>query len=1108
MYRCCYVELGLYYVVMSFDTRYKQLNLEQRKAVDTIEGPLLVIAGPGTGKTELLSMRAANILHRTDTLPESILCLTCTESGAAAMRSRLASIIGPDAYKVAIHTFHSFGVEVINHNNQYFYHGADFQPADDIARYEILNEIFDELDHSSPLAGKMNGEYTHLQDTLSVISELKRAGLSSDELLTILNANDGVLDSVEKDLTAIFAGKISTSMLSLLVPLAERVANLPLAHLPLGITPLANVLALSMAHAFDEAVELGKTTPITAWRNRWLEKNEIGDYVFKDRKRHAKLRAIAHIYFAYLGRMEQASLYDFDDMILNVVHGMEVHADLRYQLQEKYQYIMVDEFQDTNLAQLRILFNLTTNHLSEDIPNVMAVGDDDQAIYSFQGADVSNIHRFRETYPQFKNIVLRQNYRSSQTILDESRQVIVQGKNRLETTMKISKELQANTNGETSVVLIQHATTIDERAWVARQVADDISRGISPESITILARRHHELLELLPYLTKQNIPVNYERRDNVLDLDAIQTLELLADIVVAIFGGDHDTADSFLPELLAHPMFDFDAEAVWRLSVASHRNHVSWLETMMVTPLFAPLAQWLIERSQAVPHEQLEPFIDSLIGQPSVTGQEVTAFRSPFYTHYFNPDKLANEPDAYLTLLEALRSLRAKLREYQPDEVTHIADFLECIRLHRQIDSPIVSIRTRANGPDHAINLMTAHKSKGLEYTKVYVIGSVDSAWGETVRSRSRLISYPENLAISPNADTYDERLRLYYVAMTRAKSDLVLSYATANDAGKPLLVASFLVTMQSTPAPESNHALPAQIQEAEIAWHDTLVAAPTQSMKELLQPMLGTYKLSATHLNTFVDITRGGPREFLMNNLLRFPQAKSASASYGSAIHRTLQRAHMHLITTGEKRPIEDILGDFIHELHVERLNEQDFEAYKKRGTVSLSTFLTSPDASFLQSQKPELSFAHQGVQIGPASLTGSLDLLTINDGHLTVTDYKTGKPSRDWKGKTDADKIKLHKYRQQLMFYQLLCENSRTYSKYLFDGGILQFVEPDATGQIHALRETFSADDVNRFRQLIQAVWRCVTTLELPDTSEFENNYKGIVAFEDYLIDKYGTS
>ncbi|MDQ5932637.1 MAG: ATP-dependent helicase UvrD/PcrA, partial [Patescibacteria group bacterium] len=160
--------------VMDFETRYKKLNARQKDAVDTIEGPLMVVAGPGTGKTELLSMRAANILRRTDTLPENILCLTFTESGAAAMRRRLTEIIGKDAYKVAIHTFHSFGSEVINKNSEYFYQGADFRPASDLSAYELLRTIFDTLDFSNPLSGKMNEEYTHLPDTLTAISELKK----------------------------------------------------------------------------------------------------------------------------------------------------------------------------------------------------------------------------------------------------------------------------------------------------------------------------------------------------------------------------------------------------------------------------------------------------------------------------------------------------------------------------------------------------------------------------------------------------------------------------------------------------------------------------------------------------------------------------------------------------------------------------------------------------------------------------------------------------------------------------------------------------------------------------------------------------------------------
>lgn len=1087
-----------------FETRYKKLNEEQRRAVDTIDGPLLVVAGPGTGKTELLSMRAARILQQTDTLPESILCLTFTDSGATAMRERLSQIIGADAYKVAIHTFHSFGTEVINHNNQYFYRGADFKPADELSSYEILTEIFDELDYSSPLASKNNGDYTHLSDTRSTISELKQAGLSSDELLAILNTNEVVLDTVERELSQIFASRVSTSMLSLLVPLAEKVASLPPAALPPGITPLGNTLALSMAHAFDEAVETNKTTPITAWRNRWLEKDDSGTYVFKDRKRHTKLRAVAHIYFTYLARMEQAGLYDYDDMILNVVHGMELHPDLKFNLQEKYQYIMVDEFQDTNLAQLRILFNLTD---TTDSPNIMAVGDDDQAIYSFQGADVDNIHRFRDQYTEYESVVLRQNYRSGQQVLDRARSVVVQADGRLENSMEISKQLTAASDITATVNLVSLPTKQDERSWLAESISRDIEQGTKPESIAVLARRHSELTELMPYLHHAGISVNYERRDNVLELESIQTLELLSRVCVAIFRGEHEEADSLLPELLAHPMYEFEAEAIWRLSLASHRNHLSWLETMLVTTTFKPLAVWLIDRARAVPHETLEVFVDTLIGVPSAAGDEDNeTFVSPYYAHYFGETILAETPDAYLTVLDALRTIRTKLREYHPNDTTRISDLLEFIHMHRQLGSGITSVRRSASHIDGAISVMTAHKSKGLEFDTVYIVGSVDNAWGERVRSRNRLIAYPDNLRIAPSTDSYDERVRLYYVAMTRAKRQLIMSYATHDDSDRDCLPASFLVGANLDASEvETTQDVAHLTAQAQLSWIDRLTDRPTDTMKQLLAPLLENYKLSSTHLNNFIDLSRGGPTTFLVNNLLRFPQAKSASASYGTAMHATLQRAHNHLTATGERRPIEDVLGDFIHELHGQHLDEADEKLFEKRGTDSLTRFLAERYQSFARTQKTELGFGGQHVQVGSARLTGSLDLVDIDDGHIVVTDYKTGKPSSDWKGSGDAEKIKLHKYKQQLMFYQLLCENSRDYSKYSFDRGVLQFVEPDRSGKIHALEESFSDEDLERFTRLIAAVWRCITTLELPDTTEFEPSYKGVLAFEAFLIDKY---
>lgn len=1089
-------------MMTTFDDRYKHLNDEQRQAVDLVDGPLLVVAGPGTGKTELLSMRVANILKKTDTLPENILCLIFTESGATAMRSRLSDIIGPGAYKVAIQTFHSFGTETINQNREYFYRGAEFQPADDIASYDILTNIFDELDYSNPLASKNNGEYVHLSDTLRAIGELKQAGLSSDELIAILDANDRTLDAVEQDLADIFANRPSVSMLSMLVPIAEKAASLPIVELPSAITPLANELALSMARAFDEAVEINKTTPITAWRDEWLEKDTSGRFVFKDRKRHAKLRALAQVYFSYISRMEQASLYDYNDMILNVVHAMELHADLKANLQEKYQYILVDEFQDTNLAQLRILFNLTDSPLGDE-PNVMAVGDDDQAIYSFQGADVNNINRFREQYPSYRSIVLTHNYRSAEPILKASREVITQADGRLETIMDINKTLTPHADAtQAKVSRAKLPSRIDENDWIASRIAAEVKSGVKPSDIAVLARNHDELIALVPYLHHYNVAVDYERRDNILDKENILALELLAETALAIFSGDHELADSKLPELLSHPMFAIEPETIWRLSLQAHRSGLTWLETMLNTPDLRPIADWLIGRAQAVPHETLEIFVDTLIGAPS---EKVEDYISPYHAYYFSADTLNSAPEDYLTTLEALRTLRTKLREYRPNDTLHIADMLEFTRMHRELGARIMTIRSGVNNRD-AVHLMTSHKSKGLEFDTVFIINSMDSRWGERVRSRSSLINYPENLRIRPNSNSYNERLRLYFVAMTRAKRQLFISYSAADTSGKDTLPAGFLsgtAIDEQIITPE--HSVEALTTLNQLDWQDYVTNQPTTTMKALLEPTLENYKLSATHLNNFIDLTHGGPSMFLMNNLLRFPAAKSASASYGTAIHATLQRAHNHLVATGEKRPVEDILGDFIHELSRQHLTESDLEFYSKKGSESLATFLAAKYDTFARNQRTELSFANQNVFVGEAHLTGSLDLVDFEESTITVTDYKTGRPSNSWKGTTDYDKIRLHKYRQQLMFYQLLCENSRNYSSYSFEGGVLQFVEPDNHGEIHALEESFTHEDLERFSRLIKAVWHCIINLDFPDVSEYDASYKGIVAFENALIDKY---
>lgn len=1089
---------------MDFDSRYAKLNDRQREAVDTIDGPLMVVAGPGTGKTELLSMRAANILRRTDTLPENILCLTFTESGAAAMRKRLTQIIGKDAYKVAIHTFHSFGSEVINQNGEYFYHGADFRPASDLSSYELLRSIFETLDFDNPLSSKMNDEYTHLSDTLTTISELKKSGLTNEELLQLLDANDQVLDAVEASLQAAFGSRVSAKTATLLAPIAMQLSEMSdTAHTSV-ITPLANVLALSLAHAVDASTEGDSTKPITAWRNKHLEKSPDGLLVFKDRKRSRKLRAASYIYYQYLMKMQESQLYDFDDMVLRVVHAMEVFPDLNFNLQEKYLYVMVDEFQDTNLAQARILHNLTTTRTG-NAPNIMVVGDDDQAIYSFQGAEVGNILHFRSTFDAVKTITLTDNYRSAQPVLEVARSVITQGQDRLERYIEeIDKTLKAHrVDKKSQVVLREYARIEDERRGLVAAIKQRIDDGAAPNSITVLARRHHELVSLLPYFQEQDISVNYERRDNVLESEIIVQLHLLSRVVCHISLGEIDQADALLPRMLAHPAWGSSTESLWQLSVNAYKHRGGWLEEMATIPEYQPLHTWLVEASRSILTEPVEHSIDMLVGTPS-NSQDNESFHSPLFGHFFGESMRQEHPDNYVSYLEALRAIRSELREYRPDHSISLHDFIEFIELHERFGRAITSVRVRSDAADSSVNLMTAHKSKGLEFDHVYIIGAVDSAWGEQVRSRSRLIGYPENLPIRPSGDSLDERLRLFFVAMTRARSTLTISYSTQNENGRQTLPASFLIESKLKPevvAPSTELAVITE--ELTQEWYRPYVA-DQMGLAKILSHTLENYKLSVTHLTSFLDVTRGGPEYFLLNNLLHFPTAKHASAQYGSAIHGSLQRAHSHYVATGKKKPIEDVLQDFETLLSNYRLSGHDLQQYAQRGATSLSAFLEQSYDTFTQTQRVEVNFAGQQSRVGESILTGSLDLIDIDSQtkSITVTDYKTGNASLSWQGKSDGEKVKLHRYKQQLMFYKLLVEHSRDYSSYTVDMGVLQFVEPTTNGRIISLDLTFSKEDLDNFSALIEKVYSCITSLHLPSTADYPQTFAGVLAFEQDLI------
>jgi DNA helicase-2/ATP-dependent DNA helicase PcrA len=1093
---------------MDYAKRYAKLNQAQKKAVDTIDGPVMVIAGPGTGKTELLSMRTANILQKTDTLPENILCLTFTDSGANAMRQRLTEIIGKDAYKVAVHTFHSFGVEVINQNGQYFYQGAHFMPADELSSYEIIQDIFKQLKYNNPLASKLNDEYTHLSDSLKSISELKKSGLTSDELLAILDENNAVIEKAEQLLSPLFVSRISKTTAEQAKKHIEEIRKSNGNKILPTVVPLSQVLADSLETAVEEVTVQNSTKPITAWRDKWFKKDDKGKFILRSGERQTKLRALSFVYEKYLANMEKAALYDYDDMILQVVHHMEIYDDLRFNLQEKYQYIMVDEFQDTNMAQMRILHNLTNNPVQGDTPNILVVGDDDQAIYSFQGADVSNIINFRTNYPKSIHITLTENYRSTSDILKGSREIIVQGQERLENIYNdINKKLSAfNKNSSDKTNIFEAETITDERHYIVNDIKSRIKSGQKPGSIAILSRRHNEIYSMLPYFSHAGIPVNYERRDNVLDVAPIKFIAQLAELLIDISKGNHADINANLPEILAHKAWRIEPLELWELSTKAYESHARWLDIMTETPRYLPIFNWLVTTASMIEDTPLEYMLDVIIGKPdSLVSDESPEFTSPLYDYYFSEDKLKDNAIDYLLYLESLRTIRAKLREYRPNQTPTLKTFIEFIALNRKVGSTISVIR-RSVQTDEAVNLMTAHKSKGLEFESVYVMNAVDTVWGGRARSRNRLINYPENLQIAPAGETEDERLRLFYVAITRAKKNLTISYSLADDNGKETLRAAFLVDsgwqVKQISPPKSSNQL---VESAELAWYQPLIEPTTNKMQELLLPKLENYMLSVTHLHNFLDVSRGGPATFLLQNLLHFPSAKSPNAAFGTAIHDTLQNTHAHLSSTGKKLAIEDIISIFEQNLKSHYMKKFDYSNFIEKGSEALQIFFDKMYNTFKTTQQNEINFNNQHSIVGDAHLTGKLDLVDINVPikNIAVTDYKTGKPVRTWSGKTEYEKIKLHKYKQQLLFYKLMVENSRDYHNYSVDSGTICFVEPTMSGDIISLDAEFDSDELERFSKLINAVWLHITKLNLPDISGYEPTFKGILKFEQDLID-----
>ncbi len=1105
------------YRVKSFDREYEKLNPSQQEAVDQIEGPVMVVAGPGTGKTQLLSMRVANILKMTDSLPSNILCLTFTESAAEAMRERLVGLIGQEAYQVAIHTFHSFGVEVINQHPEYFFQGAEFRPSDDLTSYQLLESLFSNLSHSNPLSTQVNGRFTMLGSTQSAISDLKKAGLTGEDLRSIVKHNEKFVKNAEPIVQKAFdVPRLTKTQLPIIEASLDEIKQIKQDEFPLPyLRPLKDVLVESL----EAALEPGETKPITKWKATWLKKDSHNQYVFKDSLGNKKMMALATLYDDYQDQLSKQSLFDFDDMVLSVEKAISSHEDLKFDLQEKYLYVMVDEFQDTNNAQLQLLEQLINSPLNEGMPNVMAVGDDDQAIYRFQGAEVSNIREFRDLHKDASVVVLTENYRSSQEILDSARFVIQQGANRLENTYReINKELKANHTLKTNTERLAFREQTSELSWVAKQIHKLINAGHDPNEIAVIGRRHSSLEALMPHFAAIGVPVTYERRENVLEQPHIRELIQLSRAVEHLAKDELKPVDQLMPEIVSYDFWRIPTKDIWKLSKKAYDDRNHWLDVMLdcKNDQLKFVASFMIELARVAKVQPLEHMLDLLIGNESLKVDD-DEFVSPYKSYYFSEGNFETARSQYLQLLVGVRAIRDNLKNFRPDQQLFLGDLIEFAELHRTSNTPIITKAEYTQASD-TVHAMTAHKAKGLEFKTVFIINCQDTVWGDKAHKRSSQVKFPHNLPITPAGDDQDDRLRLFYVALTRAKQNLILTsndeLVGRNSAALPLRYlepsaegeqpANFVAEQQQL-------SLDVLASHLEVDWSNKHIEVTNEDNNALLQPFLDNYKLSVTHLTNFLDVTKGGPQYWLTTNFLRFPQSLPPAAAYGSAVHDALNYGHTYANKNNKAPTEKELVTRFKSTLSKMRLLERDYNTYAERGESALPLFLKHYYNVYSLDVAPEFDFSRQGIVVNDAPLTGKIDRIDIvkqpskgNRGTIEVVDYKTGLPSANWVGTTDYNKQKLHRYKQQLIFYKLLIDNSREFKdKFDITTGSVVFVEPDKEGKVlDPLALAITDNDIKRMSSLIAAVWQAISNSNLPDVSKYQQNYKGILEFEEDLL------
>lgn len=937
-------------------------NSKQQQAIDILNGQVMLLAGPGTGKT-------FTVIHRIEKMladgvePSSILCLTFSDAAASEMRQRLIKKMGVVASAVDIYTYHSFCNDLIKTYPDKFEMTSGVKLITDAEKISIMKECIDDANLKFFVPSRAD-RYFFTKNFISYVEKLKTQRVSKDEYMACIDTNPMLMPRYKELESEIYE--------------REQAGN-------------------------------------TKNKTRYNELEKIKTNI-------EKAKELWTLFELYSTKMINKNLIDFSDMINLVLTSFEEDSQFLSEVSNKYKYFLVDEYQDTNDLQNQIIFNLLDGN---DEKNIFVVGDDDQIIYGFQGAKSDNIENFLTKYPNTTVICLEENNRSTQTILDFSNLIVNQDENRLENNLyfkekyNISKKLTAKNPKiivkDKKIKRIQFGEILQEFNYIVNDIKTLIESDFAPKTdedkidysqIAIISKKRAELQTFAELLKSKNIPFQIDEGKSIF---AIRSTILIYFYIKAM--NNYLTSSDKLFGLLLSEPFKIDQQdynkileekRLWKKDESSDfitlmRNLNGWKNPEKITK-FLETFDYLQDYASS---NNLRNTVVEIIN------------RTGLLTYFYKSGKNRSEN------LAGIRKIISEATDFQnSDSTKNLSDFVKYLDdcFENEIDINL----DKDSVVQNAVQLMTYHGAKGREFEYVYLPNLISSNWEDfRMPGEYKLITeeVPDKDAAQAKKDS--ELLKLLFVGITRAKHTLTISFADSNN-GKAQQITKYLEPTANYDFDSEQFECSADDLTTEFYRSVSSDVFDNQkAFKNEIEERVKSVVLSPSRLNDYLSC----PRKFFYVKVLGIDveEADWDGANFGTLIHSLLERA-VKVAKESAYPTLEEILEKFRLGMDGMKFSsEAKKEKYFKQGQKLLTNYY--PYFSQIPiSRITDIEFSFYGVDVDGDFITGKIDRIEKNsDGTYELYDYKTGNYTSEKKIAPNEEK---QNYFNQLCFYKYAYE------------------------------------------------------------------------------------